>query len=74
MIEIKWQAADGYVGKSRPHSFRIYPEDYEDYEDDEDIVAELYILLQEDFLQKVSPEFTDDIDEIVARIKEALTE
>ncbi|UQS95260.1 hypothetical protein Pam5_44 [Pseudanabaena phage Pam5] len=61
---VKWQPADGYVGRSRPQEFEIASEDFEG-DDDQRYLEELFFeRLEEEFRQKVQPE-AENFDEFI---------
>lgn len=68
-IKVKWQASDGYVGGSRPQSFKVDPEDYKGMTASE-IRDAIYEVAQEDFEQKVSWEL-DDQQGVILEIMKA---
>lgn len=53
---VRWQAADGSVGKSRPHTFTIDEDDFE-ADDPVQYLEEMFFeYLEDDFRQKVTAE------------------
>lgn len=73
-MKIRWEVNDGTAGKSYYYEMYIYPEDYSDYdfEDAEDVAHlkdELYETLHDEFLQTVTPRFSEDVDSIIEQIK-----
>lgn len=55
-FKVKYQAADGYVGKERPLYFSINSSEIEDDMDDEALSELYYEMVQNDFEQKVCAE------------------
>lgn len=61
----RWQASDGYVGKSRPQHFTIDEADFE-ADDDPQFLEEMFFeRLDDDFRQKVTAE-PDNFEEFKA--------
>jgi hypothetical protein len=61
-FKIKWEAADGYVGKSRPQSFSISAEDVRFSGSLEQAVKLMEDMLFDDFQQKITPEVLNEDD------------
>ncbi|MGM4987384.1 hypothetical protein [Tardiphaga sp. 841_E9_N1_2] len=63
----KYEVADGYVGKSRPQSLVIRPEDIDVSPNmtDEQLEEALYEMVEEDMQQKISAD-VDNAAEFVA--------
>lgn len=68
-IEITWEASDGYVCGSRPHTFSVDPESYRGLTKDQ-IEEELSNEVQSDFENHVS--WTCDVSEYADEILKAL--
>jgi hypothetical protein len=67
-FEVTWEADDGYVGASRPHSFHISPDDIEKDMSDADLGKLLDDEIQNDFEQEVNP-YAKNRDEFIAWAK-----
>lgn len=63
-FKVKYQAADGYVGKERPLYFHIDSSEVEDDMGDEELSELYYDMVQNDFEQKVSAE-GENLDEFL---------
>lgn len=73
VFKITWEAADGYVGGSRPHTTKLKLEDFGEDMTLEEIREQIFDEIQADFEQKVTPDYsTADVDAIAAQIHEAL--
>ena len=72
-FKVKYQAADGYVGKDRPLYFSIDSSEIEDGMDDEDLSELYYDMVENDFAQKVSAEGEnlDEFFEWVRQVRES---
>lgn len=64
-FKVKWQAADGYVGKSRPQEFTISSDDFEADDDDKYIEGLFWDRLEDDFRDKVRAE-PDNLEDFLA--------
>lgn len=53
-IEITWEIEDGYVGGSRPQTFKIRPSDFEDCDSALQVKDRLYDLLDEELQKRAS--------------------
>lgn len=53
-MEIRWEVADGYVGKSRPQTTEIPDEELEACETEEERQQLIYDYVQDDFEQKIT--------------------
>lgn len=62
---VKYEVEDGYMGGSRPQSFRINSDLLTEEMTDDEIERSLYEATQEDMLQKISP-VVNNSDEFVA--------
>lgn len=65
-ITVRWEAGDGYAGKSRPQSFEIDTEDYE-HLDHEEREAQLHKDVDEDFRNKVVGECSN-LEEVLEEL------
>jgi len=72
-VEIRWEVEDGYVGKSRPQSFEVDLDEFEDDMTHDEIVERVCEATDEDMANKVSYCFSN-FDEFVEVIKRHLTE
>ncbi len=66
-FKVTYEVNDGYVGGSRPQSFRIHEGDYEFSPDstDEQLLEVFYGAIDEDMRQKVSPHNVNESDFLV---------
>lgn len=69
-IEVRWEIDDGYVGKSRPHTTRVYFDELDDDASDEEIFDYIEEAIQSDFEQRIQWYPLHDLDESVAEIKD----
>ena len=69
-IDARWEASDGYVGKSRPQHTILEIEDFFGYAHDSDIEMAIYDAVEEDFRNKVTFAI-NNIDELIKKIREA---
>jgi hypothetical protein len=58
-IEVRWEVADGYAGKSRPQVTRIQYSEIADCESEEDVRELIEQSIQHDFECKISPEYSE---------------
>ena len=65
-VTVRWEVEDGYAGKSRPQSFEI---DTDDFDEGVDILNQLYDFTQEQFDNTISW-YIQNEDEVV-RVVEA---
>jgi len=65
-VTVRWEIEDGYVGGSKPQSFEI---DTDDFDEDLDILNQLYDFTQEQFDNTISW-YIQNEDEVV-RVVEA---
>ena len=59
-IEVTWEVADGYVGGKRPQRTKISHSDILDCESEEDVKELIKESIEEDFEQRISPDYGDD--------------
>jgi len=64
-FSVKWQAADGYVGRSRPQELSISADDFEGDDSDQFLEELFWERLDDDFRQKVQAE-PDNFEEFMA--------
>lgn len=67
-ITVRWEAADGYVGKGRPQSFKLFADWIDPDMSDLDLEKLLDESVQEDFEAKVTPK-VDNWDEVMEWLK-----
>jgi hypothetical protein len=72
-FRVTWEAADGYVGGSRPHSFNITSDELEEDMSDDDLSGLFEERLREEFLESVSAD-TSDEDRFIAWAKQQIEE
>ena len=75
--EVIWEAEDGYVGGSRPHTLKLNADDCNPYMSDAELQEHLYELVDEDFHQRVSYNINnmeEALEWMKARRDEALKE
>ena len=64
-MKVSWEAADGYVGKSRPQTTRIDDSDILSCETEDEVRDLVRDCIQEDFEQKVCPDYSESEVEAV---------
>jgi 23S rRNA U2552 (ribose-2'-O)-methylase RlmE/FtsJ len=60
-IEVTWEVADGYAGRTRPQRTKISHSDILDCESEEDVRTCVEDSIREDFEQKISPDFGESV-------------
>lgn len=68
-FEVTWEAEDGYVRASSPHSFYISDEELDSSMDENDLETLFFDNLQDEFENHVRPA-TDDLEEFLDWAKE----
>jgi ribosomal protein S26 len=56
-IQVTWEVADGYAGKSRPQTTRIRREEIESAIDEADVREIIEQSIQSDFESKIAPDY-----------------
>ena len=56
-IEVRWEVADGYTGRTRPQTTRIDHSDIVDCDSEDEVKKLIEDSIQEDFEQKISPDY-----------------
>lgn len=62
-IQVKWEVADGYAGKSRPQYTKIHISDIMDCESEEEVKTLIDDAIEEDFSRKICTDYGDDVYE-----------
>ena len=60
-IEVEWEVADGYAGKSRPQITRIRREEIESAIDEADVKEIIEQSIQSDFESKIAPDYGESV-------------
>ena len=60
-IEVTWDVADGYAGKSRPQTTRIRREEIESAIDEADVREIVEQSIQSDFESKIAPDYGESV-------------
>ena len=60
-IEVEWEVADGYAGKSRPQTTRIRREEIESAIDEADVREIVEQSIQSDFESKIAPDYDESV-------------
>jgi hypothetical protein len=73
VFRITWEAQDGYVGGSRPHTTKLKLEHFDGSESVDEIREQILNEIQTDFESKVTPGYSDsDVDVLASQIHAAL--
>lgn len=62
-IEVKWEVADGYAGKSRPQYTRICIADIMDCDCEQEVKTLIDDAIEEDFLRKICTDYGESVYE-----------
>ncbi len=60
-IEVTWEVADGYAGRTRPQRTKISHTDIVDCDSEDEVKKLIEESIQEDFEQKISPDFGESV-------------
>ena len=71
-FRVTWEAEDGFVSGSRPHSFKINAEEL-DSDDERSLHDYFWEYVQDEFTQHVSPT-SDDEERFIAWAKQKIAE
>lgn len=70
-IQVNWEVEDGYVGKSRPQTTNISPEDFDPDMTELEIEHLVWDMVDDNFRETIMPDISN-MDEVVEQIQAAL--
>ena len=70
-ITVRWEASDGYVGGSRPQSFKVDAEDFQHCETELEVEELLGEFVQDEFEQRITWSIRNE-SSVIAEILEAV--